>query len=431
MHVFREENAKLLQGNFQSHTFVQYLTKSLNTNQYPNASLKEKLNVIGALLLALFIITIYVSTAISIIISALVGVIWLSTGQFKKLPLVSSQLSVNRWAILLFLLLIFGLTYGNTPNEEANSVLRKYRELLYIPILSCFFTDERYRNWAWKAFFLGSVLTLAGSYLMDFKIMELNRYRTFTLKSRITHSIFLAYFLYFCLQKYFDSKKNLYLYILLVLLGVYNLYFVTQGRTGQLIFIILASLTALQHLNKKGVLLAFAAVALFLSLYLQFSDKSNRINTGLESAKIHFKEASKTKSNDRDLRLYYWRCASKLIIEKPWLGYGTGSFEQEYRRITGTVTEKLGNPHNEFLLITVQCGFLGLIIYLGFLFSQFHDSKLLNFTEKRLAQGLLVTLIVTSMFNSPILDHAEGHWFAVMIALCYSSLISKNQHKKL
>jgi len=42
--------------------------------------------------------------------------------------------------------------------------------------------------------------------------------------------------------------------------------------------------------------------------------------------------------------------------------------------------------------------------------------------EKWLAQGVLLSLIVTSLFNTPLMDHAEGHWFVSMIALCFASL---------
>ena len=39
-----------------------------------------------------------------------------------------------------------------------------------------------------------------------------------------------------------------------------------------------------------------------------------------------------------------------------------------------------------------------------------------------LLKVFLLSLIVTSLFNSPLLDHTEGHWFASMIALCFASL---------
>jgi hypothetical protein len=38
-----------------------------------------------------------------------------------------------------------------------------------------------------------------------------------------------------------------------------------------------------------------------------------------------------------------------------------------------------------------------------------------------MAQGMLMTLVTTSLFNSPLLDHTEGHWFTTMIALCFAA----------
>ncbi|MFI3223197.1 MAG: O-antigen ligase family protein, partial [Methylococcaceae bacterium] len=98
------------------------------------------------------------------------------------------------------------------------------------------------------------------------------------------------------------------------------------------------------------------------------------------------------------------------------------SFAKEYERISSTETMKAKNPHNEFLMISVQLGAVGLFIYLGFLASQYFLSKRLPHQEKCVAQGLLLTLIITSLFNTPIMDHTEGHWFLMMIALCFSSL---------
>jgi hypothetical protein len=73
-------------------------------------------------------------------------------------------------------------------------------------------------------------------------------------------------------------------------------------------------------------------------------------------------------------------------------------------------------------MIGVQLGLLGLSIYFGFLASQYICSRKLTDKEKWLAQGVLLSLIVTSLFNSPLMDHAEGHWFTTMIALCFASL---------
>lgn len=128
------------------------------------------------------------------------------------------------------------------------------------------------------------------------------------------------------------------------------------------------------------------------------------------------------------IRYTFWENSMKLVSEKPWLGHGTGSFGGEYRRLTDT-KEDINNPHNEFLLIAVQFGIFGFVVHSGFLFCQYYCSRRLPDSEKWLAQGLLLTLFITSLLNSPILDHAEGHWFTVMIALCFAPNFKLNKQE--
>ena len=396
-------------------------------SQHTIKLIQQNLLGYGVFITALFIISIYLSTALAIIISVVMGLLWLLTFQFQKLPAVFKDSSVATWALLLYLCFILGFSYGDVPSEEAFSMLRKYRELFFIPLLSCFFTNERYRLWAWKAFILASVLTLLGSYLMDFGIMDMFRHKTFTLKSRITHSIFIAFFMFFCAHKAFDNNKHTKWYLALLLFGIYNLFFLVDGRTGQLVFMVLAPLLAVQRFGKKGLLVSMSLLIVLLALYFSYSDKSIRIHEGLDNTRAYINHKPEKRPTSMGLRYKFWENSLKLVTEKPWLGHGTGSFSQEYQRVTGAHLDNRKNPHNEFLLIAVQFGLLGFLVYSGFLFSQYYCSKTLPDSEKWLAQGLLLTLIITSLFNSPFLDHTEGHWFAVMIALCFAPNISRSK----
>ena len=156
--------------------------------------------------------------------------------------------------------------------------------------------------------------------------------------------------------------------------------------------------------------------------YFNFSDKSNRMNEAVTSTQAYLKPVPEQTESSMGLRYTYWKNSLKLIAEKPLVGHGTGSFSKEYRRIVKEDWMASKNPHNEFFMIGVQLGLLGLIIYLGFLASQYYYAKKLQNENKWLAQGLLLSLIITSIFNSPLMDHNEGHWFATMIALCFASL---------
>jgi O-antigen ligase len=376
----------------------------------------------GSFTTVLFVVSIYLSTSLAIILSGLLGLFWLLSAQFMVLPDTLKKNPVAAWSLLLFLCFTFGLCYSSATFSEAFSILMKYRELLFIPVLCSFLTTERYRCWVWKAFVVASVLILLISYLMYFGILDLNKLGDPSFKSRITHSICISFFAFFCAHKAYDGKHYAKLYWILFILGVYNLFFIVEGRTGQLIAVLLVVLFGMQRFTKKVLLLTVLIMAMLLALFLTFSDKATRINEGLASTQAYLQAHPEKTEFSMGQRFTFWRYSLKLIAEKPLLGYGTGSFTKEYQRVAGNELFVTKNPHNEFLMIGVQLGLLGLSIYLGFLASQYYYARKLPDKEKWLAQGILLSLIVTSLFNSPLMDHAEGHWFTTMIALCFASL---------
>ena len=163
-------------------------------------------------------------------------------------------------------------------------------------------------------------------------------------------------------------------------------------------------------------------MVILLSFYLALSNKATRISEGVVNIQSDLKPDAREIPSSMGRRYMYWRYSLKQIAEKPLMVHVTGSFAKEYQRVASSEIFVTKNPHNEYFLISIQLGFFGLLIYLGFLASQYYYVKKLPDKEKWLGQGILLSLIVTSLFNSPLFDNAEGHWFASMIALCYASL---------
>ena len=376
----------------------------------------------GSFTTALLVVSIYFSTSLAIILSGLLGVFWLLSAQFIVLPATLKKNPVAAWSLLLFLWFILGSSYTSAIPSDAFSMVMKYRELIFIPVLFSFLSTERYRCWVWKAFFFASVLTLLVSYLMDIGILDFRGQGGASFKSRITHSIFISFFAFFCAHKAYDGQHYAKLYWVLCILCVYNLFFIVEGRTGQLIVVLLILLFGVQRLTKKYFLLTMLIMVILLALFLNFSDKATRISEGFASTQSYLQSHPEKTEVTVGARLTFWRYSLKLIAEKPLLGHGTGSFAKEYERIAQNEHLTAKNPHNEFLMIGVQLGLVGLSIYFGFLASQYYYSRKLPNKEKWLAQGLLLSLMVTSLFNTPFMDHSEGHWFASMIALCFASL---------
>ncbi len=389
--------------------------------------LQPQLLNFGRVLIALFIFSIYFSTSLAVIFSIMLALLWLLSGQFIGLSGVLKKYPVALWALLLYGCFIVGLSYGNTLDSDAFSMASKYRELFFLPILLSFLMTERSRYWAWITFITASVLTLLVSYLMDFGVLNLNEQGDPCFKSRITHGIFIAFFAFFCAHKFYDDKRYAKLYLALFVLCIYNLFFVIEGRTGQLIVVALILLFAMQRLAIKERLFTALVVTVLLTLFLNFSDKASRISEGVANTQAYLQPVPEQTESSMGQRYTFWKYSLKLIAEKPLLGHGTGSFAKEYRRIAAGEPFITKNPHNEFLMIGVQLGLLGLLVYLGFLASQFYYAGKLPNQEKWLAQGLSMSLVIASLFNTPIFDHTEGHWYASMIALCFAALDLENK----
>jgi hypothetical protein len=169
----------------------------MNINHNLAHSLQRQLLSSSTVLIATFILSIYFSTGLAVILSAVLGLVWLFSAQFLELPSLLKKYPVALWALILFACFIVGLSYGDTPIKNALSMVNKYRELTFIPILISLATTERNRHWAWLGFITASIITLLISYLMDFGVLPLNTNGDASLKSRITHSIFIAYFAFF------------------------------------------------------------------------------------------------------------------------------------------------------------------------------------------------------------------------------------------
>jgi O-antigen ligase len=384
--------------------------------------LQVRLSEYGNICIALLIVAIYFSTSMTTILSVVLGLLWVFSAQFMELPGILKKNSVAVWSLLLFSCFIIGLCYGSASYGESISMLSKYRKLIFIPVLCSFLMTERYRSWAWLAFVIASFLSLLISYLMVIGLLDYNVLSGPSFKSRITHSILTSFFAFFCAHKVYDGKRYAKLYLVLFMLCVYNLFFIVEGRTGQLIAVSLVLLFGVQRFTMRVLLLTVPVMAILLALYLNYSDKAARINEGVVNIQSDLHPDAKQTPSSMGQRYMFWKYSLKLIAEKPLFGHGTGSFAKEYQRVASNELMLSKNPHNEFIMISVQFGLLGLLIYIGFLASQYYQSRKLPDKEKWLAQGLMLSLIVTSLFNTPIMDYTEGHWFAVMIALCFASL---------
>jgi len=106
------------------------------------------------------------------------------------------------------------------------------------------------------------------------------------------------------------------------------------------------------------------------------------------------------------------------------LGLGTGAFKSEYAKQTGFTTglQATSNPHNQYLLMTIETGVVGLFVFLFFLLSAWRSSAFLDAQASLSVQGLVLLFAIGSLFNSLMLDAGEGRFYCTLLGVLVSQL---------
>lgn len=327
-------------------------------------------------------------------------------------------------ALLLFTWLALTMLYTEAPMSEAFRVLKKYRELLLIPLLLPLFMRPELRVWGIWAFMLAALVMLVGSYT-DGALQLIEGGVLYSepavLKSRITQSTLLAFAAYWLTLQLEQSPGWRWLWSLLIGLVVFNIFFMIGGRTGLLIFLALAGLLLFQRSRWKGLAVAsIGGALLLLGAYVVSDSLQKRVQ---ESWRGWGEYQAGDYSTSTTLRLSFLDNSLELVADRPLLGYGVGSFASAYnRRVEDTAFPPTENPHNEFLLIGVQAGLIGILLFVALFVQQLRLAPRLPARDRKLAQALVITMGMGCLLNSFLMDSTEGHFFAFFSALLFAHL---------
>ena len=345
---------------------------------------------------------------------------WVVSGKVKELPQLLLTNKLTLLASALFLLLVAGVFYSPAETGDALSALKKYRELiLFVMAVSYLHNEENKAILAEKTFAAGSILLLSISYSMYFGLVPTEKFGYSTVY-HITHSFFMAILAFWALQKTIASAKFRLFWCFVFITTCINLFYIAPGRTGMLVFIVLTILTIFQHLSLKkaliGMLLCGGAIGAILI-------SSENFSTRLQQAVVEIENYQPGSSRTSlGMRFDWWHNSIVLIKERPLLGHGTGSFEDEQKRlIKGTKTMKSDNPHNEYLLLGVQVGLVGVALYLSLLGGLFGASYKKKKPYNFLLQGVVLAMFCGCLMNSFLFDSHQGHFFAILSAILIST----------
>ncbi len=339
-------------------------------------------------------------------------------------------------ALALLVLFIAGSSWSIAPHAEVVMALKKYSRLLILPIgIALSWRDPTLPSRALRWALAGAGVLALACYLTRFGLMptsSLGWWRVssdasdaYVFRNHITIGILLGFAATACLlmARYAATPSRRIAAIAAAVFFAVPIMILGQGRTGYVtLFIGLVTLLLLHRRATPLVKVAgIGAIALvFFGAYLASPNiklRTDALITEVETGAVR---------TPNGLRISFMRAGLQVVAAHPLLGVGTGSFAEAYaptaRSIwpAGSPEAAVRNqPHSEFLLVAVQLGLAGSLLYfamLGTLGSAALGAR--NFETDMLAL-LWVIYFVASSFNSLLWDTTEAHWFLLLGGCLY------------
>ena len=373
--------------------------------------------------------------------AVLIFLLWIIKADFKS---DFHRLKNNKLVIAVFLYLLVHVTALLWTADIVSGLwtLKKQLKLLFIPIFMLFVKREHVKYYI-LAFLASMSLSEIWSYGIFFELLPLYGGATLIdpipLMSHITYNPFLTiaiYFLsYYVLFDHSISKLKKFTYGFFIITMSINM-FITGGRAGQVMYFAMLVVLIFQYFPKNAF--KASSVSLFVlvitssTFYLNskiFSDRVDSAVTELSDYKNHTYSSTGMRISSA---INSW----SIIKEHPVIGVGTGDYKNEFIKASIKNNLKLEdklvihNPHNMYVLILVQFGFIGLLALLYMFYAQIKIARHSNeeFVRKiGIALPLLYLLIMLS--DSYLMVHMTGLLFAFISSFVYKDYEADKQYR--
>ncbi len=285
------------------------------------------IGTINSWLLILLAFTFMCSIALGNILLSLIVLLWLFEGKFaEKFQQIKHNPFV--WASVAFVgLHVIGLLW-TSDWEFASFVLKKEHKYLMIPILMTVLRQEHIRYYL-LAFMLSMIVLVGISYgvywglIPPYGILDMTQQDPTPFVHHIVYNPVLAFTLYMILYAVFlldnlSWKLKALGLVLFVIMGI-NM-FLTQGRMGQVVFLVLLSLFVFQFYRGKVLKPALIALLLVVTIapaaYLFSPVVQERVNIAIHEVQNYEEEPNSSVG----LRVIMLLNSFEIIQEHPLAG---------------------------------------------------------------------------------------------------------------
>ena len=324
-------------------------------------------------------------------------------------------------AALLFLAVcLLGVAHGSADWASALERLQKYSKLLLVPMLVTMVDDTVDQRRALDAVLLGALLALAVSYLRLFGVLKPyfigEEYSAF--HDRIGFGVIEAFAAFVMAARAWRQRGDGWGWGwgLGAALAAVDVLMVNTGRTGWVVLFALLALLWWQRRGWRGLLVAGVVLSLLGGLAFALSGVTRlRVRESVQNLVAYAHGSDQTSVGER---LNFDRSGLRFFLRHPLLGSGTGSYAFDYRAAAGGgYGAPTDNPHDSYLLVAAEQGVVGLLALLSVYAVAWRESLSRSGEAREVLQALVVTLLVSGLFNSSLLDAASGRLFVVVAGI--------------
>jgi len=397
---------------------------------------------VNHILIILFSLLFPITVAGGNLIAGLIVIYWLVSGNYKEK---FRRIFTNKFAvacILFFMIHVIGLIWSDDLYLGIERIKKMHEFGLFIPILLTIIEKrhtQKYLHW----FLISVSITFILSFLIylglipPFKSASVSNPTPFV--SHISHSPMMAIASYIGLRLLISKGWNYYMvhkveffWLLFITIFAGINVFITGGRAGYVIFLILVGLTLFQiyQFSFKGILIAAASYSLIIFLAFQYSPM-------FKSKVVMSKETIKNIENNElssiGKRIIMAENSFQIFLDNPIIGTGIGDFSHDYenilneRKIQNQSLEVLNkttkNPHNMYLLLAAELGLLGLF-FIFYLFYQHFSvaQKSSNNVNKDILIAIGVAYLFLNFSDSYLLGHHSSFLYAFLVSILIANV---------
>jgi len=321
------------------------------------------------------------------------------------------------------LLIVLSSLWSDAPWEEKSRHIISWRKIFLLPIAASLLYNSELKQRFLLTFIISIGVFATISWLGYLFSLELPNPPNSLLRNHSTQGVIFSVAIFSAIALLFHAKNlTPKIKLALTIAGLIiltNYFFISTSRSGYVAGLILAICIVL-YSGKKRIIFFVPIVCLVFASILYFSPTPHAQIKKVWTEITNIDNSQELTSSGA--RIVFWKNTIPIIKNAPPAGHGLKSMSLEYEKQiknqTGWKSTITRDPHNQYLLILVEQGIIGLIVFILFVFFCFKQK-----TEKiymHIGRSILLVWLGTSMFNGHFSASVEGKfiflWCGAMLA---------------